>query len=56
MSEEPRHGVVDPDCRVHGMENLHIAGSSVFPTGGWANPTLTAVALALQLAARLQGR
>ena len=54
MSEEPRGGVVDPSCRVHGMENLHIAGSSVFPTGGWANPTLTAIALALRLAARLR--
>ena len=42
--------VVDPDCRVHGYGNLFVAGSSVFPTGGYANPTLTIVALALRLA------
>jgi choline dehydrogenase-like flavoprotein len=53
MSERPAEGVLDRDCRVHGMENLFVAGSSVFPTGGWANPTLTAVALALRLAERL---
>jgi choline dehydrogenase-like flavoprotein len=53
MSMEPSKGVVDRECRVHGMENLFIAGASVFPTGSWANPTLTAVALALRLADRL---
>lgn len=56
MSLDPRHGVVDPDCRVHGIENLHVAGSSVFPTGGHANPTLTLVALALRLADHLRER
>ena len=50
MHEDPREGVVDPDCRVHGLPNLYIAGSSVFPTGGAVNPTLTLVALALRLA------
>jgi choline dehydrogenase-like flavoprotein len=54
MADDPRDGVVDADCRVHGMANLHIAGSSVFPTGGYANPTLTIVALALRLADRLK--
>jgi choline dehydrogenase-like flavoprotein len=54
MSNSPSCGVVDSQCRVHGVENLYIAGSSVFPTGGWANPTLTIVALALRLADRLQ--
>jgi choline dehydrogenase-like flavoprotein len=54
MTDDPRLGVVDRDCRVHGMANLFIAGSSVFPTGGSANPTLTIVALALRLADRLQ--
>ena len=53
MSDDPAHGVVDADCRVHGHANLYVAGSSVFPTGGWANPTLTIVALALRLADRL---
>jgi choline dehydrogenase-like flavoprotein len=50
MHADPRCGVVDPDCRVHGISNLFIAGSSVFPTTGYANPTLTIVALALRLA------
>jgi choline dehydrogenase-like flavoprotein len=50
MSSTPAHGVVDANCTVHGMDNLHIAGSSVFTTGGWANPTLTLLALAHRLA------
>lgn len=54
MSERPEDGVVDRDCRIHGMENLHVAGSSVFPTGGWAFPTFTIAALALRLADRLR--
>jgi choline dehydrogenase-like flavoprotein len=53
MSREPRDGVVNADCRVHDVANLYIAGSSVFPTGGQANPTLAAVALALRLGAHL---
>jgi choline dehydrogenase-like flavoprotein len=53
MSADARHGVVDPECRVHGLRNLWIAGSSVFPSAGHANPTLTIVALALRLASRL---
>jgi choline dehydrogenase-like flavoprotein len=54
MHDNPRSGVVDADCRVHGVRNLFIAGSSVFPTGGFANPTLTIVALALRLATHIQ--
>ena len=56
MSDDPRHGVVDRECRVHGIENLWIAGSSVFPTSGFANPTLTILALTLRLAAHLRDR
>jgi choline dehydrogenase-like flavoprotein len=56
MSDDPRRGVVDRDCRVHGIENLWIAGSSVFPTSGFANPTLTIVALTLRLAGMLRER
>ena len=50
MGTSRSNSVVDPDCRVHGYDNLFVAGSSVFPTGGYANPTLTIVALALRLA------
>ena len=50
MSESPKFGVVDANCRVHGLNNLFIAGSSVFPTAGAANPTLTIVALSIRLA------
>ena len=56
MHADPAYGVVDADCRVHGIDNLYVTGSSVFPTGGCANPTLTAVALALRLAEHLAGR
>ena len=49
MDPDLTRGVVDRDCRVHGIENLWIAGSSVFPSGGYANPTLTLIALALRL-------
>lgn len=54
MHEDPRQGVVDANCRVHGLDNLYVAGSSVLPTGGYANPTLTLVALALRLADHLK--
>jgi choline dehydrogenase-like flavoprotein len=50
MHRDPQKGVVDEHCRVHGTSNLYAAGSSVFPTAGWAPPTLTIVALALRLA------
>lgn len=56
MGDDPTTSVVDADCRVHGMDNLYIAGSSVFPTGGWANPTLTIIALAMRLGDHIQGR
>jgi len=51
---DPKRGVVDAELRVHGTANLFVAGSSVFPTGGAAPPTLTIVALALRLAEHLQ--
>jgi choline dehydrogenase-like flavoprotein len=53
MHDDPEHGVVDADCRVHGTTNLYVAGPSVFPTYGYANPMLTIVALALRLAGHL---
>ncbi len=54
MHVDPRHGVVDADGLVHGLKNLYVAGSSLFPTAGAANPTFTLVALALRLADRLK--
>jgi len=56
MHREPRSGVVDENCRVHSVGNLYVAGSSVFPTEGTANPTLTIVALALRLADHIKGQ
>ncbi len=49
MHADPKQGVVDPDCMVHGLSNLYIAGPSVFPTGGYANPVLTILALSIRL-------
>lgn len=54
MSDDPRRGVTDGHGRVHGLPDLYIAGSALFPTCGSANPTLTLVALALRQAARLR--
>jgi choline dehydrogenase-like flavoprotein len=53
MGSDPRSSVTGPDGRVHGIGNLWVAGSSLFPTGGWANPTLTIVALALRSAEKI---
>ena len=50
MHIDPKKGVVNENCQVHGVFNLFIAGPSVFPTGGYANPVLTIVALAVKLA------
>lgn len=54
MSTDPAAGVVDTDLRVHGVHGLYVASSSVFPIAGYANPTLTIVALALRLADHLR--
>jgi choline dehydrogenase-like flavoprotein len=56
MSADPRYGVVDENCRVHGFRNLYVIGSSVFPTSGGTNPTLTIVLLAIRLADFLNSR
>ncbi len=53
MSDDPKRGVVDRNCRVHSVKNLYMGGSSVFTTAGTANPTLTIVALAARLADHL---
>ncbi len=54
MSADPKSGVVDANGLVHGLGNLHIAGSSVFPTCGSSNPTLNLLALTLRLADHLK--
>ncbi|MEM6482133.1 MAG: GMC family oxidoreductase [Pseudomonadota bacterium] len=54
MSDDPGAGVVDPNCRLHEVDNMFVAGSSVFPTSGYVNPTLTIVALAIRLADHLR--
>ncbi len=54
MSDDPAQGVVDADCRMHEVDNLWLAGSSVFATGGTATPTFSIVALAIRLADHLR--
>jgi choline dehydrogenase-like flavoprotein len=54
MSNDPKNGVVDANCCVHGMHNLFIAGSATFPTGGYANPTLTNIALSIRVADKVK--
>lgn len=56
MSDSPRQGVVNPDCRMHAVDNLYVASSAVFPTGGHSNPTLTILALAMRLSDHLKTR
>jgi hypothetical protein len=56
MSKDPKDGVVNADLQSHDIDNLYIAGSSVFPTFGFANPTLTIVALSLRLAGHIKSR
>ena len=54
MGRDPRSSVTDADGRVHGVDNLFVAGAALFPTSGQANPTLTIVALALRTAAHFK--
>lgn len=54
MADDPKQGVVDGNCKMHHVDNFWIAGSSVFPTSGSAQPTMTIVALALRLADHLK--
>lgn len=54
MHDNPEEGVVDANCKVHGIDNLYMAGSSCFPTAGAANPTLTLIALTLRLSDHLK--
>lgn len=56
MASNPKFGVVNEQCQVHDVANLYLMGSSVFPTGGGTNPTLTIVMLSLNLANILNER
>jgi len=56
MAEDQFNGVVDKNCAVHGVRGLYVAGSSVFPTAGHANPTLLIVSMAVRLADHLRLR
>lgn len=53
MSSDPHKGVVDADLKVHSMENLYVAGASVFVTAGVSNPTFTIITLSIRLAEHL---
>jgi len=54
MASDPELGVVDAQCKVHGLSNLFVASSSVFPTSGCAPPTLTILALAIRVSDRIK--
>ncbi len=54
MHADPRKGVVDADCKVHGIDNLYVAGSSIFPTSGQANPTMNLLAFTVRLSDHLK--
>lgn len=56
MNDDPKKGVVDANCQLHGIQNLHIAGSACFPTSGAPNPTLTLVALSLRLSDHVKNK
>lgn len=56
MGKDPKLSVTNAHGQVHGVDNLYIAGSSLFPSVGAANPTLTIVALSLRLATHLAGK
>lgn len=53
MSQDPKLGVTDADGKIHGVANVYVASASLFPSGGWENPMLTVVALAIRLADRI---
>jgi choline dehydrogenase-like flavoprotein len=55
MATSIASGVVDVNCEVFGFPGVYVAGASVFPTGSFSNPTLTAIALAIRLAEHLKG-
>lgn len=56
MSNDPTRGVVDANLKVHSLDNLYVAGASVFVTAGVSNPTFTIIALSIRLADHLRAK
>ena len=56
MSSDPTQGVVDANLKVHSLDNLYVAGASVFVTAGVSNPTFTIIALSIRLADHLRAK
>ena len=54
MSDDSKRGVVNSKCQIHGVAGLYVAGTSVFPTSGHANPTLMILSLAIRLADKIK--
>lgn len=55
MDKDPKKGVVDENCRIHGVSNLFVAGPSAFPSAGASNPVMSIVALSIRLADHVKG-
>ena len=53
MSNNSSEGVVDKNLKIHGVKNIYLSSSSVFPSSSSVNPTLTIAALSLRLADHL---
>ena len=56
MSDDPKRGVVNANCQIHGNANLYVAGSGCYATSGAPKPTLTLVALTLRLSDYVKGK
>ncbi len=56
MSSDPECGVVDSNCKIHGLSNLYISSASVFPTSSQANPTLTVIAMSIRLGEHIKAK
>jgi choline dehydrogenase-like flavoprotein len=56
MADDPKKGVVDANCKVHGISNLYVAGAACYATSGAPNPTFTLTALSLRLSDHLKGK
>ncbi len=55
MARSADEGVADAYGRIFGTDNLYACSSSLFPTSGQANPTLTIMAFAIRQAEHIAG-